>query len=94
MGVNSFYMQVKFAKHFRKKMNKLPKPIQDKFWERMALFLKNARDPLLHDHALSGEYIGCRSINVTGSYRAMYRHEGQRAVRFLAIGTHPELYGK
>ena len=86
-------MQVLFSRQFSKKYDKLPKPLKKSFDERLTFFLSNPTHPLLNKHTLAAEWAGCLSINVTGSYRAIYRHEGQRAVRFLAIGTHPELYG-
>jgi addiction module RelE/StbE family toxin len=86
-------MQALFSKEFRKKYQKLQKSVQQSFNERLEIFLTNPLYPLLHDHSLTGEWEGCRSINVTGSYRAIYRQEGELTVRFLAIGIHPELYG-
>ncbi len=85
-------MTIRSTTGFRKKMRKLPRTIQDGFWERLQLFRENARHPLLHDHALTGEWAGCRSLNVTGDYRAIYVVDGS-TIRFLAIGTHAELYG-
>ena len=87
-------MQVLFSRHFSKKYDKLPKPLQRSSNERLKLLLLNPTHPLLNKHALTAEWAGCSSINVTGNYRAIYRHEGQSAVCFLTIGTHPELYGK
>jgi len=86
-------MQAFFSKEFRKKYQKLQKPIQRSFDERFELFLSTPFHPLLHNHTLTAEWAGCRSINITGSYRAIYRHENKSTVRFLTIGTHPELYG-
>lgn len=81
-----------FSKRFKKAYQRLPKPVQQSFNERLVLFFKNTQDPLLRNHALTGEWESCRSINVTGSYRAIYRQETKTSVRFLAIGTHSELY--
>lgn len=45
------------------------------------------------NHKLQGYYEGCRSINVTGDYRAIFVEEVD-SIKFLRIGTHVELYGK
>ena len=80
-------------RNFDKKYVKLQKKLQEKFKERRNLFLTNAFDPILDNHPLHGRYAGCRSINITGDYRAIYHHESPEVVRFLAIGTHHELFG-
>ncbi len=49
---------------------KQPVWIQDKFAERVQLLLENIYNPLLNNHMLEGEWIGCRSINVTGDIRS------------------------
>ena len=78
---------------FDKRYVKLPKKLQEQFKERRDIFLANPFDPLLENHQLHGEYTGCRSINITGDYRAIYYHERADVVRFFAIGTHHELFG-
>ena len=69
----------------------VPVKIQIKFGERLLLFSKDMFHPLLNNHALRGIYKDTRSINVTGDYRALYTHDGEKVV-FIAIGTHSELY--
>jgi len=59
---------------------------------RIRLFMENSFNEILRNHPLSGEYSGCRSINVTGDYRIIYE-EQNGVVEFLLIGTHDELYG-
>lgn len=61
--------------------------------KRIRLFSSNPFHPLLNNHPLGGEYEGCRSINITGDYRALFYPKGQGIV-FTRIGTHNELYGK
>lgn len=67
--------------------------VQARFKERKDIFLHDRMHPLLRDHALDGKWIGHRSINVTGDIRAVYRMESSDLCIFVAIGTHPELYG-
>ena len=84
-------MQVDFHNQFRKQYKKLSMKIKDKFNERLIVFKDNPLIPELHNHALHGKYDGCRSINVTGDYRAIYEVlDG--GVRFLEIDTHSNLY--
>jgi addiction module RelE/StbE family toxin len=81
-----------FSKRFRKNCAKLPAAVQHKLSERLELFEQDPFHPALKNHALGGEYEGCRSINVTGNYRAIY-YEQNGVYFFLRVGTHPELYG-
>jgi len=46
--------------------------------------------PLLNNHPLDGIWIGCRSINITGDFRAVYEELGNDNFEFVAIGTHSE----
>ena len=84
-------MRVIFHGNFRKKFGKLSVAIQEKFRERLTFFLRNTRDPILNNHSVGKAFPGCRSINVTGDYRAIFREEGE-AVIFITIGTHADLY--
>ncbi len=87
-------MHALFSKQFRKKYKLLPEAIRLHFNERLVLFISNQSNPVLNMHPLHGTWIGHRSINVTGSYRAIYYHINKDTVMFVAIGTHPELYGE
>jgi len=65
---------------------------QDKLEERITMFMENPNYSLLHNHALAGEWIGCRSINITGDIRAVFEEITAGHVEFIAIGSHSELY--
>lgn len=71
---------------------KLPHSLQDSFEERLTFFVADQYHPLLRNHALMGEWAGCRSINITGDVRAVYESITGEHVEFVAIGTHSELY--
>jgi addiction module RelE/StbE family toxin len=86
-------MEVLYEKRFIKQYQKLPRAVQDRTEDRIALFMTNPVDPALSNHPLKGEYKDCRSINITGDYRAVYRDLGADIALFVAIGTHSELYG-
>ena len=85
-------MVILYSRKFRKMYKRLHPNIRERFKERRNAFIDNSYDPVLENHPLHGEYAGCRSINVTGDYRAIYYHESADVVRFIAIGTHSELY--
>jgi len=85
-------MEIKFEKPFTKRYLKLSKRLRVQCDERIILFQEDRMHPLLDDHPLHGEYAGCRSINVTGDYRAIYV-EVRDIVWFTRIGTHHELFG-
>lgn len=86
-------MVVLYSKKFRKNYRKLLPALRQKFKDRRDIFLTDPFNTILDNHPLHGKYDGCRSINVTGDYRAIYYHGAEDMVRFIAIGTHPELYG-
>jgi addiction module RelE/StbE family toxin len=88
-------MIIIFDKKFDKKFDKLSLKVQEKFYGRLEVFKINQSNIILNNHKLTGEYDGCRSINITGNYRAVYEVVIERKKEvyvFIAIGTHPELY--
>lgn len=66
-------MIIVFHRTFEKKYARLPKKICEEFKERRNIFMRNRFDPVLNNHALTGEWLGCRSIDVTGDYRAILK---------------------
>jgi addiction module RelE/StbE family toxin len=69
--------------------------IRNNFFERIRIFEKNHRNPVLNNHPLKREYKGYRSINITNDYRALYREirEGNETIAYFSLlGTHKELY--
>ena len=77
---------------FEKEYKRLPTEIQEKFKERVRLFLSNPQDPLLNIHKLRGGKEHLKSMNVTGDYRALFTQEDKNTVIFSRIGTHSQLY--
>lgn len=76
-----------------KQYRKLPKTRREKCDVRLLIFERNPFDPILRNHALTGKYFGYRSIDVTGSLRAIYRLLDRNTAYFIAVDTHPNLYG-
>ncbi len=89
-------MRVFYHARFIKDLRKTPKEIQSVVKTRITLFSNNPRHPLLRNHLLTGEYQGCRSINITGDWRAIYYESDSKAdtpsATFLTLGTHSKLY--
>lgn len=87
-------MHILFHRSFKKQYRKFPNSVQRRFKERIKIFAQHPFDPILHNHALTGEFRGYRSIDVTGDVRALYKRLRADVVEFAFIGTHHELYGK
>jgi addiction module RelE/StbE family toxin len=85
-------MKIVYEKNFIKDFEKAPLKIQKAFIDRLELFLRDKRDPILHDHSLKGTLKNYRSINITGDWRAIYREFPQEVVFFIILATHSELY--
>lgn len=86
-------MKVYFSKVFDKNYKKLQSKIMRKVDERIILFSQNPMNPILNNHSLHGKYNGCRSINISGDLRAVYKMIDQDIAFFVAFGTHSQLYG-
>lgn len=85
-------MKIELHRNFLKVYSKQPKKIQERFKEKRNLFIIDMFHPLLNNHSLSGEYEGCRSINITGDIRAIFYVKTDGDVVFINIGSHTELY--
>ncbi|OGI70159.1 hypothetical protein A3A09_03580 [Candidatus Nomurabacteria bacterium RIFCSPLOWO2_01_FULL_42_20] len=85
-------MAITYSRIFKKMFRKKDVWVQEKFRERLSLFIKDINHPLLNNHPLDGVWFGCRSINITGDFRAVYEELGNDCFEFVAIGTHSELY--
>ena len=85
-------MIIRSHKNFKKQFDKLTKSQKEKFKERSNIFLRDEFHPILNNHALKGEYEGCRSINIGGDLRAIFKKSSEDVV-FVKIGSHSKLYG-
>lgn len=87
-------MIILFHRHFSKTYQKTPVKIRKYFRSRLKLFVENPFHPLLNNHALHGDLVGYRSINITGDIRAVYKVLDEQTVEFALLGSHGELYGE
>ncbi len=85
-------MKVLRHQTFKKHYKKLREGEQRRVKERLALFLQNPFDPNLNNHPLKGRYSGCRSINIGGDLRAVYKLLADGMAFFFTINTHSNLY--
>jgi len=86
-------LPVYYHKNFKKQFKRLPKNIQNKFEIRLIVFLSGQYSMELNNHSLAGEWKGCRSIDITGDIRAVYKVKDDIYL-FVAIGSHNQLYDK
>ena len=85
-------MQILFTEKFKKSFAKLPAKIQNKFKERIDIFIKSPGHPLLKIHPLKGHLAGFRAFSVTGDYRVIFRIVAEDTVKLIDIGTHSQVY--
>jgi len=84
-------MGIKFHKKFKKSLAKQPKAIQNKFFGKLDIFLNDQFHYSLNNHALTGDFVGWRSINITGDIRVHYQ-EVIGGIVLMDIGSHSQLY--
>ena len=87
-------MRVNYHRNFKKNFRNRISPhgnLVKKFEERLELFLKDSKNPLLKDHALIGRRIRLRAFSVTGDIRVVYFVRGGE-LYLLDVGTHSQVY--
>ncbi len=85
-------MQYFLSRGFEKQFKKLPKKTKGQVIAQFQIFVLDPMDYRLHNHPLTGEWSGYRSIDITGDMRAVYKKADEQVARFVAIGSHSELY--
>lgn len=85
-------MKIHFHRNFDRGYRKLRLKGKERFKIRLKIFLQNEFDPTLNNHPLKGKYQGCRSINIMGDLRALYKKITTNNVVFVAIDAHSNLY--
>lgn len=85
-------MIIIFHKFFQKKLKKRTEKERKRWKDRLRIFVSDQNDPILNNHALNGKYFGCRSVNVTGNLRAIYKIQDSNVALFIDIDNHPNLY--
>lgn len=80
-----------FIKHYKKRIA-TNNTVKKHFEERVKQFAENKNNPLLRDHALSGDMKGFRAFSITGDVRVVYKTESKNVVLFYDTGTHNQVY--
>lgn len=86
-------MRFRYLPKFKKQFKKLPPKLQDRFQERLVLFVQEPTSLVLRIHPLTGKYAGYWSLDVSGDLRALFLRRGEEVIIFALIGTHSQLYG-
>ena len=84
-------MRVVYKRRFEKEFRKLPSKIKEQFFLRLQVLFVDKFNPILNNHSVDPTFPDCRSINVTGDYRAIFAEQDELVV-FVRIATHSELY--
>jgi len=85
-------MIILYSSLFKKKFLKLPRQIQDKFADRVKIFMGDQASEILRNHKLHGRLEGYFAFSITGDYRVIYRKMGIHVIKFVDIGTHNQVY--
>ncbi len=88
-------VKITFSSSFKRAFQKRIKGRQDienKFWEKVNIFLKNPLDSQLRTHKLSGKLEGLWSFTVEYDVRVVFYFSGQGKVVFVDMGKHEEVY--
>jgi len=80
-----------FERNFRKRFKSKPQ-LQEKFWQRVTLFLENPFDSRLKTHKLTGRLKELWSFSVEYDIRVVFYFMTNEKVVFVDIGTHDEVY--
>ena len=80
-----------FERNFRKRFKGNPQ-LQEKFWQRVELFLENPFDSRLKTHKLTGHLKELWSFSVSYDTRVIFYFMTNEKVVFVDIGTHDEVY--
>ncbi len=84
-------MHARYTRDFLKDVAKLRPAQRKRLKEALEIFSQDPYNSALYNHALTGEWIGYRSIAFGGDWRAHYKATDDIAT-FVACGTHARLY--
>ena len=87
-------MNVHYHNNFTKSYNKRilrNVTLDNRFKERLKLFIEDNQNPILKDHALKGTKIGYRAFSVTGDIRVVYEKVDD-GILLHDIGAHNQVY--
>lgn len=85
-------MKFLYSERFKKAFRKMPKNIQDRFHDRLKIFIENPTNPLLKIHSLKGNLAGYWAFSITGDYRVIYLKITRDCLELCDIGSHNQVY--
>jgi|Deesub1362A_J573_1020465.scaffolds.fasta_scaffold00424_33 addiction module RelE/StbE family toxin len=80
-----------FKRAFKKRI-KGHKEIEEKFWQKVEIFMKDPFDRSLRTHKLSGKLQGLWSFSIEHDLRVVFYFAEENRVIFVDIGKHDEVY--
>jgi len=84
---------VRRTRGFEKAFLKLDKKIQEKFIQKLKIFLEDDNNKILKNHRLKGDRKNEFSFSITGDFRAIYKKENKNQIfTFINIGKHNQVY--
>lgn len=81
-------MFVNLSPSFRRVYQKLPEHIQEDFKEKIKIFIKNPRHPVLKTHKLKGRLQECLAFRLIRGYRVLLECSSADTVNLLDVGPH------
>lgn len=85
-------MKITHAKTFTKSLRTLNQKQITQTKTRLSAWVADPNTRQLHDHALTGQWINHRSINVGGDLRLIYRYINNNEILVVMVGSHAQLY--
>ena len=80
-----------FKRAFKKRI-KGQKALEAKFWQKVAIFMKDPFDRTLRTHKLSGKLQDLWSFSIEYDLRVVFYFADDRRVVFVDIGKHDAVY--
>jgi len=65
--------------------------MKEQFFDRLKIFTHDPFNDVLRNHSVEHSLPNCRSIDISGDFRALYEERKGVAI-FVNIGIHSELY--
>jgi addiction module RelE/StbE family toxin len=81
-------MRIEIDPKAKKQIARLDQKLKTRLFERLELFVVEPRNIQLRNHALKGNYIGYRSISITGDYRLVFKQKSNDHIYIIELGTH------
>ncbi len=81
-------LKLRFSKKFISELNSLPKEIQNEASEKIEIFQKNPRTPLLRCHKLHGSLQDYFAFSVNHRIRIVFEYMEKNIVLLTNIGDH------